>query len=159
MTQHRDPVVEAYWQSFLLSLPEGLNEAPKTFQAWGFGNSPEMADALGQLAKEGVKTATASLVWAYDQGDEPYPEVGEHSVILDGAGQPLCIIQTTQCYVRPFDEVDEEQAFLEGEGDRSLAFWQNAHWDFFSRECVEIGREPTEQMPVLCERFKLVYPS
>jgi uncharacterized protein YhfF len=158
MTQHHDPVVEAYWQSFLRSIPEGITYAPQTFQAWGFGNNPEMADSLGQLVREGIKTATASLVWAYETGDDPYPKVGDFSIILDGVGQPMCIIKTTQLYVRPFDEVDEEHAYLEGEGDRSLAFWREVHWAFFSRECVEIGREPGEQMPVLCERFRLVYP-
>ncbi|TFH31677.1 MAG: ASCH domain-containing protein, partial [Anaerolineales bacterium] len=56
------------------------------------------------------------------------------------------------------DEVDEEQAYLEGEGDRSLAYWRDVHWNFFSRECAQIGREPSEHMPVLCERFKLVFP-
>ena len=158
MIQPHDPVVEAYWQAFLCNLPGDVNDAPQTFQAWGFGDSPEMADSLGQLVKEGVKTATASLVWVYETGVEPYPKIGDYSVILDGAGHPLCIIQTTRLDVHPFIDVDDEQAYLEGEGDRSLAFWREVHWDFFSRECAEISREPTEDMPVLCERFRLVYP-
>ena len=158
MTQNHEPAIEVYWQAFLHGLPEDALDAPSTFQAWGFGNSSRMADELGRLVLEGVKAATASLVWAYEQGDEPFPSEGEYSVILDGAGQPLCIIQTTHLYVCPFDEVDEEQAYLEGEGDRSLAYWRQVHWDFFSRECAAIGRQPSLQMPVLCERFKRVYP-
>jgi uncharacterized protein YhfF len=152
------PVIEAYWQNFIHSLPGGVHKAPETYQAWGFGDNPEMADTLGRLVSVGVKTATASLVWAYETGDEPFPKTGDYSVILDGQGEPLCIIQTTHLDVRPFNDVDDNHAYLEGEGDRSLAFWREVHWEFFSRECVEIGREPTEQMPVLCERFKLVYP-
>lgn len=158
MTQPADPIVHAYWQSFLDSLPDDIMAAPTSYQAWGFGDSPKMADDLGRLVKEGIKTATASLVWGYDAEAEPYPTIGDYSVILDGTGQPLCIIQTTSLYVSPFDEVDEEQAYLEGEGDRSLAYWRDVHWNFFSRECAQIGREPSEHMPVLCERFKLVFP-
>jgi uncharacterized protein YhfF len=158
MTSSQDPRQEIYWATFLKSFPDGAEAAPSAYQAWGFGNNPQMADSLGALVRDGIKTATASLVWAYEAEDEPLPEVGDHSIILDGEGNPLCIIQTTEIYIRPFDEVDAEQAYLEGEGDRSLVFWREVHWEFFSRECTALGREPSQKMPVLCERFKLVYP-
>jgi len=56
-----------------------------------------------------------------------------------------------------FNEVGDDHAYLEGEGDRSLRYWQEVHWDFFSEECKEIAKDPHEKMPVLCERFKIVY--
>jgi uncharacterized protein YhfF len=157
MSEAQNTLVEAFWGFFLESFHEG-ESLPETYQAWGFGDSPEMADSLGTLVRDGVKTATASLMWAYEAENEPLPEIGDYSIILDGRGRPMCIIQTTEVYVRPFDEVDEKQAYLEGEGDRSLAYWREAHWSFFSRECTEIGREPSQKMPVLYERFTLVYP-
>jgi uncharacterized protein YhfF len=157
MSQGHHSKVEFFWQSFLESLLDE-DTIPLTYVAWWFGDSPNMADSLGALVRDGIKTATASLVWAYEAEHEPHPEVGDYSIILDGHREPLCIIQTTAITIRPFIEVDAEQAYLEGEGDRSLAFWRKVHWDFFSQECVEIGREPDERMPVLCERFRLVYP-
>jgi len=30
------------------------------------------------------------------------------------------------------------------------------HWRFFSRECRRIGREPSEDMPVVCSVFELL---
>jgi len=75
---------------------------------------------------------------------------------LDGRGDPLCIIETTRIYIEPYNLVDEEQAYAEGEGDRSLAYWREAHWDYFSRRCEAIGREPSEHMPIVCERFRVV---
>ena len=117
-----------------------------------------MADELGGLVCQGVKTATASLVWVYEAEQEPLPKVGDYSVILDGREQPMCIIRTTKLDIVPFDEVDAEQAYQEGEGDRSLAFWREVHWRFFSRECAQIGKQPDQKMPILCERFELVYP-
>jgi len=158
MTPSHDLRQEAYWQTFLENLPEGLQSTPATYQAWGFGDSPEMADSLGALVRDGIKTATASLVWAYEIEGEAMPKVGDHSMILDGRGAPMCIIQTTAVSMRPFNEVDETHAYLEGEGDRSLAFWRDVHWAFFSRECTVVGCEPSQEMPVVCERFKLVYP-
>jgi uncharacterized protein YhfF len=58
--------------------------------------------------------------------------------------------------VVPFDEVDEEHARLEGEGDRSLAHWRTDHERFFS-EASARGFEP--DMPVVLERFEVIYQS
>lgn len=157
MTINHDDHVQAYWNTFVETLPPG-EPAPAKFEAWGFGDSPEMADKLGALVIKGIKTATASLVWAYEAEGEPFPEADDYSIVLDGEGNPMCIIRTTRVYVRPFIQVDQEQAYLEGEGDRSLDYWREVHWRFFGRECAQIGREPDESMPVLCERFVLVYP-
>ena len=57
----------------------------------------------------------------------------------------------------PFGEVTAEFAATEGEGDGSLAFWQRAHREFFSRECAAAGREFTESMQVVCVRFAVRY--
>lgn len=157
MTQRSIPGVEAYWQAFLETLSPDA-PAPFAYSSWGFGDSPDMADALGALVRNEIKTATASLLWAYEAEGEPVPEPGDYSVVLDGMGEPLCIIQTTAVRILPFDEVGEEHAYLEGEGDRTLAHWQEGHWRFFGRECAALGREPDPKMPVVCERFRLVYP-
>ena len=71
----------------------------------------------------------------------------------------LCIIQSTHIEIIPFDSVSDRFAATEGEGDKTLRYWREAHWRFFSRECQRIGREPNLQMPVVCEEFKLVYPT
>jgi uncharacterized protein YhfF len=148
--------VEEFWQEYLDSLAEG-EPRPDGYQAWSFGDTDEMADELGKLVVDDVKTGTASLAWEYAHDDEPLPRVGEHAVILNGAGDPLCIIETTRVYIEPYSQVDEEQAYAEGEGDRSLAYWRQAHWDYFARRCEAIGREPGDCMPVVCERFRVVW--
>lgn len=157
MDHSQHMLIESYWQSFLKTLSKESGEIPDRYQAWGFGNTPEMADELGDLVVQGFKTATASLVWIFEAELEPYPEVGDYSIILDGKGQPLCIIQATAISVVPFNEVGEEQAYLEGEGDRTLRYWREVHWEFFTEECQKIDKEPDERMSVVCERFRLVY--
>ncbi len=148
--------VEEFWQEYVDSL-DGDGPKPDSYLAWGFGDSPEMADELGKLVLDNVKTGTASLAWEYAHDDEPIPRAGEHSIVLNGAGDPMCIIETTRVYIEPYGQVDEEQAFAEGEGDRSLNYWREAHWDYFSRRCEAIGREPGDCMPVVCERFRVVW--
>lgn len=149
--------VEKYWQSYLQGQHPTLADPSATYEAWSFGNTSEMADELGALVVRGIKTATASLVWAYEHEGERFPQIGDLSIILDGEGNPLCIIETNRVEIKPFNAVDELQAYEESEGDRTLDYWREVHWEFFSQECESIGRKPSEMMPVLCERFRLVY--
>lgn len=147
-----------YWRSYLSTLAEDHPHRNAEYTAWGFGDSAEMADELGALVVAGTKTATASLGWEYEQdGSDPMPAVGDLSVILDGEDQPLCIIETTETRVLPFNEVDQQFAYDEGEGDRSLAYWRQVHRDFFGRACSRLGREFNEEAPVVCERFRVVF--
>ncbi len=150
-------LVAEYWQSYLHSLPGDVGDLSDEYQAWSFGNTPQMADELAKLVLDGIKTATASLAWSYEQEAEPYPVVSGYSVILDGKGCPIGIIQTTELAVVPFNEVDDDHAYQEGEGDRSLAFWRAVHWKFFAAECESLGKAPAKEMPIVCEKFKLVY--
>jgi uncharacterized protein YhfF len=71
---------------------------------------------------KGVKTATCS------REDEPNTSApGERWIVLDGRGEPRCVIETTGVTYRRFNEVDASFARDEGEGDRSLAYWRDAH--------------------------------
>ncbi len=147
--------IETYWDEYLATLPD--QDAPQMYSAWSFGNTPELADRLGKLVVSGLKTATSSLIWDYETNHEPIPKAGDISIILNGKGNPICIIETREVTVQPFLQVSESIAYDEGEGDRSLAYWRQVHWDVFSATCKILGREPTEQMPVVCERFRVVY--
>jgi uncharacterized protein YhfF len=149
--------LELFWSAYLESIGQMAESASGIPEAWGFGDSPGMADELGRLVVQGVKSATCSLLWEYEAEDEPLPKEGELSIVLDGTGRPLCIIETTQMRIMPFDHVDAEFAYDEGEGDRSLAYWRQAHWRFFSRACQAIDRTVSPSMPLVCERFRVVY--
>jgi uncharacterized protein YhfF len=75
---------------------------------------------------------------------------GERWIVLDGR-EPHCVIETTEVTYRRFNEVDASFARDEGEGDRSLAYWRDAHRAYFGR----LGRS-SEDMKLTCERFRLV---
>jgi uncharacterized protein YhfF len=116
-----------------------------------------MADELGASIASGTKTATCSALWAYEAEGEPLPETSSKTIVLDGNGDPLCIVETTEVEVMPYDQVDARFAYEEGEGDRSLEYWRDAHWRYFSRTLPGIGREPTVDMPLVCERFRVIH--
>lgn len=116
-----------------------------------------MADELAGLVLEGKKTATASNYILYELEQEALPYVGQFNVIVDGEGKAVAILEITSVDIVPFNEVSEEHAYLEGEGDRSLKYWRDVHEDFFTRELKEINQEFHDQILVACERLKLVY--
>jgi uncharacterized protein YhfF len=149
--------IEAYWNHYLETLPADSPVREERYVAEAWGDSPQLADELGILIAEGTKTATCSALWEYEAEGEPLPSVGLKAIVLDGTGDPLCIVETTEVAVRPYDEIDAQFAFEEGEGDRSLDYWRNAHWRFFSRTLPSIGKQPTTEMPLVCERFRVVY--
>jgi uncharacterized protein YhfF len=132
-------------------------DADARHDVFAFGDSPAMADELAGLVFHGPKRATAGLL--ADFVDEPLPEVDAHSIVLGGDGQPVCVIRTTGVQVQPFREVDESFAWDEGEGDRSLAYWRDAHIAFFTRMCAARGEVFSEEMPTVCERFAVVWPT
>jgi uncharacterized protein YhfF len=121
------------------------------------GDSPELADDLLDLMLKGRKRATASLARDYE-GEEPLPKVGDHVVVVDGAGAPRCIWRTTEVTIKPLDEVDDAFAWNEGEGDRSRAFWLDAHRRFFARQAAHEGFTMHDRMATVFERFTLVWP-
>ena len=84
--------------------------------------------------------------------------MGGYSVVTDFAGTSRCVIRTSEIKIHPFDEVDAAFAFDEGEGDRSLDHWRQVHWDYFVKRCVELEKDADLKMPVICERFALLYP-
>jgi uncharacterized protein YhfF len=158
INKHQPISIETFWQEYQNSLPPDHPHAGKSIPlAWGFGDSPQLADELGALVFQGIKTATCSLLWEYDTGSEPVPQPGDLSIILDGQGNPLCLIETVEMQIKPFDQVDAPFAYEEGEGDRSLAYWRDAHWRYFWRTCPALGRTPTPAMPLVCERFRLAW--
>jgi uncharacterized protein len=143
--------VEAFWRGFADAT--GV-EAP--YEAWAFGgdDTPELATELGLLVRDGPKRATTGLLASYEAEGEALPAVGGYSVILDGGGEPVCVIRTTRVDTVAFGEVDEEFAWVEGEGDRSLAYWRDAHRRFFADE----GTPVADGDAVVLERFELVWP-
>jgi len=149
--------VQDYWERFLASLPPNSPYRVKTYTAEGWGDGPAMADELGALIAQGIKTATCSSLWEWEAEGNPIPQAGLITIVLDGRGEPLCIVETVEVAIHRYNEVDADFARDEGEGDLSLSYWRKAHRNFFSRTLPKIGKEFSEEMPLVCERFRMIY--
>ena len=152
------PSVVALWERFIRSdlAPSGLPVQPSS--VFHFCDTPDEANECAALVLEGRKHATSPSLWGFEERGDPVPAPGDHHVITDWDGIARCVIRTTDVAVVPFDEVTAEHAAAEGEGDRSLAWWRQAHWAYYQRELAGTGRVLDERMPIVCERFVVVFP-
>jgi uncharacterized protein YhfF len=107
---------------------------------------------------KGEKTATSSLLLTLEHENKPMLQVGDYSIVTTWENVPVCIIETIELRIIPFKDVDAGFAYDYGEGDRTLPWWNEHIWEYYVQECAAIGREATEDMPLLCERFGVVYP-
>jgi uncharacterized protein YhfF len=149
--------VKQYWEQFLSAQPPDSPYQTKTYIAEGWGDGPELADELGALIVQGTKTATCSALWEWEARGEPIPEPGLITIVLDGRGKPLCIVETVEVSIRKYNEMDDDFARDEGEGDLSLNYWREAHRNYFTRVLRKIDKEFSENMPLVCERFRVIY--
>ncbi|GAA1909986.1 hypothetical protein GCM10009737_09250 [Nocardioides lentus] len=165
LVEASDAAVETFWvearrRAKLESLPGYLGPsviASVRPPAWAFGADRVTADELLGLVLEGTKTATASAAEDYTATGEPLPERGTLGIVLDGSGRPRALIGVTDVAVVAFDEVGEDHAWAEGEGDRTLAQWRTDHERFFTVQ-DPTGRGFRPDMPVVLERFRLLHP-
>jgi len=143
--------VAALWADYVAA-----TGATGAYTAWGFADDakPDLMTRLGLLVRDGPKRATAAREDDFARDGEPIPEPGDHSVILDGEGHPICIIRTTSVEIRPFGQVDAQFAWDEGEGDRTLEWWRAAHIRYFA----SVGTPVDDATPVCLERFAKVWP-
>jgi uncharacterized protein YhfF len=115
----------------------------QSLERFAFGDNPALADKLAALVLAGPKRATC---WAASDG--PITEIGKRMVMLDGSGRPRAVLETVDLFQKRYDEVDAAFAYDEGEGDRSLQYWRDAHRRYFGGK-----GQFTEDMLLYCERF------
>jgi uncharacterized protein YhfF len=135
----------------------GITLPPGPVHADGFGDSAELSQELLALISSGRKRAGAGLLWAYEHDGEHISRAGDIEIVVDHLHAPAMVTRIVSAEILPFNEVTAEYAALEGEGDGSLKYWRWGHWNFFSRECKRIGKQPTESMLVICSVFEVLH--
>ena len=153
-----DANCQHFWSEFTQSLAADDPRRLARPDAFAFGGAGTLADELAGLVLAGTKRATASLPIEYSSLNEPLPHAGDLSIILDGTGNPVAIIERTSVALVVFGSISAEFAAIEGEGDGSLAFWREAHTWYFNSVCTRLGGAFDETTPILCQRFRRVWP-
>ncbi|MGF1645438.1 MAG: ASCH domain-containing protein [Kineosporiaceae bacterium] len=146
---------EGFWTRYLAAAGEGPGAHWHDLGA--FGDSVELAEKLLALVLHGPKRATAGSVAEYEAEGVPLPLVGDRWVACDGHGRPRAVLRTTDVRVGPLSSVDDAFAWDEGEGDRTRADWLRGHEAYFRRVLPGLGVEFSDDLPVVFERFEVVY--
>ena len=114
-------------------------------EKWKFGMDN---NKLIDLVLSNKKTATSSLF--IDETN--LPVIGEESIICYDDDTFACIVKTVDYKIIKFNEMTEEYAKLEGEGDLSLEYWKKVHYDFFK----SINPSFNEDSKIIFEIFEVV---
>jgi len=149
--------VKEMWGNYLMSIGHDIVNTNKKYISWHFCDNEKDANNLAELVKQGIKRATTGLYYLYEIEGDALPKEGDLSIIIDWQGKAQCIIETKKVTILPFKKVTEEFAKIEGEGDKSLKYWQEAHINAFSRHLKNYKMKFSEDMLVVCEEFETVY--
>lgn len=151
------PSVSEMWQRYLVSIGESPETTAKILNHFIFGDNREDADYCADLTVRGIKQATSPSLWWFEHSGEAVPQKGDVNIVTDWKGRAQCVIETTSVEIVPYNQITEAYAAIEGEGDKSLAYWQKVHWPYYFRELKDTPYTPTEDMPIVCECFKVIF--
>lgn len=98
-----DPI-SSFWSGFLAATSRPADTP--LYDAFHFGDREASADTLADLVLRVEKVATSSLFWDYEVEGKRPPRPGDLSVITRWDATPVCVVETTDVTIRPFEEVD-----------------------------------------------------
>ncbi|CAZ95974.1 ASCH domain-containing protein [Zobellia galactanivorans] len=143
------------WGDYLdKHLEHAFVDAPQVVH---FCNNEQDANECAALVKKGIKRATSHSLLGLQYRKQPLPKIGDFMIVTNWEGEAQCIVRTTAVKLRPYFSIDEAYAQLEGEGDKSLAYWKKVHWDYFTKELAAFNRKPNESMIIVCQEFEKIF--
>lgn len=155
MMDEQNKTVVTLWNAFVSQHPSYAHlPLPPHFY---FCDNEADANTCAELVVKGIKQATAPSLWWYEQHKEPLPTVGDLFVVTDWNGTAKAIIEITKLEQLAFNKITAAFALAEGEGDKSLAYWQRVHKAYYTREMEPTGACFDENMLISCEYFKTVF--
>jgi uncharacterized protein YhfF len=102
--------VKQYQEQFFASLPPETKKVYRFVEPVAFGFTPHDTTEISKLVLHGIKTATGSLLWSYQADGKSLPCAGDFWIAIDGDSNPVCVVQTVNVEIIPFNEVPEDYA-------------------------------------------------
>ncbi|WP_018784446.1 ASCH domain-containing protein [Micromonospora sp. CNB394] len=120
-----------------------------------------LRDQLVAAVLDGSKTTTTALLQDYEIDDEPLPDVGTRSAVIDSDGRPVAVIELVEVRVVRLGDVDLDHARDEGEGFETVAAWRAGHERFWHGDDYRgwLGDSAftvDDDTPAVLQRFRLV---
>ncbi|QIS40977.1 ASCH domain-containing protein [Clavibacter capsici] len=119
-----------------------------------------LRDRLVAAIVAGDKTSTSSLLVQYAADGEELPVVGSRGAVIDSAGRPVVVVETTAVEVARLADVPLAHAVDEGEGFATVDEWRAGPEGFWtSPEVVAelpAGFRLDDDTRIVMERFRVV---
>jgi uncharacterized protein YhfF len=137
--------------------------SPEDLPTAEFAFPGPLRDQLVGAIVAGHKTTTTGLVADYEHEGEPLPHAGLRQAVVDSAGRPVAVIETTAVRVIRLAEVDLAHAVGEGEGYTSVAAWRAGHEEFWRSPPMRAALDDpdftvTDDTLVVAQEFRLIRP-
>ena len=145
--------IDDYWNQAIASKPELAVD----HQIRSIGIDEETTVLIIDFIKEGEKVGTFSLPWLMESENIPASHTGQPIILLSYDGKPEIIVQITDIEETTFGEIDYEVTKIDGPPVRDPEVWIPLHREYWNNILKPYGRSCTDDMPVIVERFKLVY--
>ena len=143
------------WNDFVNNTPYTVGDSiPKVIH---FCDNEKDANNCSELVNKEIKRASSHSLLGLQLRKEVLPKIGDLAIVTDWNGKAKSIIRTTGVKLIPYFAIREEHARMEGEGDKSLNYWKQVHWEYYTRELSEFGRVPRESMIVVFEQFEKLH--
>ena len=118
------------------------------------GDGAALTARLIELVLSGSKTATSSLLAAWEAERSEIPEPGSRWALIDGDGVEHGVVQTTAVRVVRLADVDAAFARDEGEGYSGVADWRGAHERFWRKHDPDVPLD--DETLIVCQHFRLI---
>ena len=145
--------IDDYWNRVIASKPELAVD----HQIRSIGIDEETTVLIIGFIKEGEKVGTFSLPWLMESENIPASHTGQPIILLSYDGKPEIVVQITDIEETIFGEIDYDVTKIDGPPVRDPEVWIPLHREYWNNILKPYGRSCTDDMPVIVERFQLVY--
>ena len=144
---------DAFWEKVKEANPDTGND----YRVRRASGNSKFAAIIMDLILTEKKRGLFGLKELQERQPEQVPVIGGVMVLVDFDGTPRGAVQTVKITPVPYKNINEEHLAVEGPDARQLNVWQKIHWPYWTQMLEPYGLEPSEDMIVVVEQFKLIY--
>lgn len=148
-------LMEAFWATAKAALPKVQFAA--TYGTRMIGTNRDTNKIINSLVANREKVGTFPLPWYFEKTKQPLPKPGDFIMLVDFDGAPQALVRTSRLESRTWATITEDDIAIDGPTMRTMSAWKKVHFEHWTRQLTGTGRSIVDDMPVLVERFDLVY--
>ncbi len=148
--------LDSFWRNAQRARPD--LRLSDDYQVRWIGLDDETTRQILQLIAAGDKNGTFTLPWIVERTDQPQPTAGDCIILIAFDGTPAQLVRLTHIEQVPFGEITAEHTAIDGGPVRALEVWKPLHTQYWNALLKPFALSVSEDMPVLIEKFELLYP-